>query len=371
MDEGWAKDELAGWCTTYALERVLNGKLKTPDGSPVENLAPASAAGLAQEATRTVLDSDMSGMVDPICVGSVVQYEVDEVKAALNSALSATVAKWSADGTLQPRSKENSRFSIDVHCDKGRRSAMEDKHIAIEDLNALMGLKDQPPQAFFGVYDGHGGVEAAAFAASQIHGNVMASADMATDPRQAFTKGFEQTDSAFLVKAEREALTCGATACSVLIRDKKMYVAWLGDSQVMLCRGGEPVEMMVAHKPEREDEKQRIKDNGGVIVWYGAWRVNGVLSVARAIGDIKLKKWVIGTPDTAEFDLTGEEDFILLACDGLWDVMDHAKVVEFVSEWRKANPDTHKGIAKAITKHCIETLSSTDNISVIIVFFNK
>ena len=121
-----------------------------------------------------------------------------------------------------------------------------------------------------------------------------------------------------------------------------MYVAWLGDSQVMLCRGGEPVEMMVAHKPEREDEKQRIKDNGGVIVWYGAWRVNGVLSVARAIGDIKLKKWVIGTPDTAEFDLTGEEDFILLACDGLWDVMDHAKVVEFVSEWRKANPDTHK-----------------------------
>ena len=59
---------------------------------------------------------------------------------------------------------------------------------------------------------------------------------------------------------------------------------------------------------------------------YGAWRVNGVLSVARAIGDIKLKKWVIGTPDTAEFDLNGEEDFIILACDGLWDVMDHAKV---------------------------------------------
>ena len=45
-------------------------------------------------------------------------------------------------------------------------------------------LQDQPPQAFFGVYDGHGGVEAAAFAASQIHGNVMASADMATDVRK-------------------------------------------------------------------------------------------------------------------------------------------------------------------------------------------
>ena len=52
---------------------------------------------------------------------AVVQYEVDAVTAALNKALNTTVAKWSADGTLQPRSKENSRFTIDVHCDKGRR----------------------------------------------------------------------------------------------------------------------------------------------------------------------------------------------------------------------------------------------------------
>lgn len=67
---------------------------------------------------------------------------------------------------------------------------------------------------------------------------------------------------------------------------------------------------------------------------YGAWRVNGILSVARAIGDRKLKTWVIGRPDVEEFDLDGTEDFLLLGCDGLFDVMDHEKIIEFVSTYR-------------------------------------
>ena len=64
----------------------------------------------------------------------------------------------------------------------------------------------------------------------------------------------------------------------------------------MLCRDGKVVELMKPHKPQNEDEKQRIEAAEGVVVWYGAWRVNGILSVARAIGDRKLKQWVIGDP---------------------------------------------------------------------------
>ena len=59
---------------------------------------------------------------------------------------------------------------------------------------------------------------------------------------------------------------------------------------------------------------------------YGAWRVNGVLSVARAIGDRKLKQWVIGRPDVAEFELTGSQEYLVLGCDGLWDVLTPEKV---------------------------------------------
>lgn len=94
----------------------------------------------------------------------------------------------------------------------------------------------------------------------------------------------------------------------------------------MLHRTSGPVKIMEPHKPHTESEKKRIEDAGGVVVWYGAWRVNGVLSVARAIGDKKLKEWVIGDPDVAEFDLDGTEEYLILACDGLWDVMDEEKV---------------------------------------------
>ncbi len=51
-----------------------------------------------------------------------------------------------------------------------------------------------------------------------------------------------------------------------------------------------------------------------------------MLSVARAIGDRKLKQWVIGRPDVREFDLDGTEEYLIIGCDGLWDVMTSDKV---------------------------------------------
>lgn len=65
---------------------------------------------------------------------------------------------------------------------------------------------------------------------------------------------------------------------------------------------------------------------------YGAWRVNGVLSVARAIGDKKLKQWVIGVPGVNEFTMDGTEEYIVIACDGLWDCMSHQEVVDFIAK---------------------------------------
>ena len=132
--------------------------------------------------------------------------------------------------------------------------------------------------------------------------------------------------------------------CTAIVIEKKLYVAWLGDSQAMMIKAGANVDLMNPHKPNRDDEKQRIEAAGGVVVWfacafhdysrslypalprYGAWRVNGVLSVARAIGDRKLKQWVIGNPDVNTFDLDGTEDYLIIGCDGLWDVMTPDKV---------------------------------------------
>lgn len=81
------------------------------------------------------------------------------------------------------------------------------------------------------------------------------------------------------------------------------------------------VAMSVDHKPNTREERTRIEDAGGVVVWAGTWRVGGVLAVSRAFGDRPLKRYVIPTPDIRDEQLTHDDDCLILASDGLWDVV--------------------------------------------------
>lgn len=371
MDLGYGESELGGWCSVHALALLESQSIPLSDakGDPVLSLDPTCMGTLARTAAEKVTSSDLSGMLDPMAIGGKA-YEPGKVKAAVKLALTETAEEMGAGGGLVVREGTPTRYTTDAHSERGRRPKMEDRHIVVEDFNAFLGLEGMPPQAFFGVYDGHGGVDAAEHAESQLPGAIAAHASFSADPQAALKGGIEATDATFLAKAEQEALTCGATACTVFIRGDKMYVGWLGDSQAMLCRAGTPVELMDPHKPERPDEKKRIEDAGGVVVMYGTWRVQGQLSVARAIGDIKLKKYVIGNPDITEHTLDGTEDYMVIACDGLWDVMTHATVVEYVAAWRGRNPDKEEGLAHDLADHCLNELNSTDNITVVVVYFH-
>lgn len=79
--------------------------------------------------------------------------------------------------------------------------------------------------------------------------------------------------------------------------------------------------LSVDHKPNSKEERQRIENAGGVVVWAGTWRVGGVLAVSRAFGDRPLKRYVIATPEIKEETLKDEDEFLILASDGLWDVI--------------------------------------------------
>ena len=81
------------------------------------------------------------------------------------------------------------------------------------------------------------------------------------------------------------------------------------------------VPLSIDHKPNSKEERQRIENAGGVVVWAGTWRVGGVLAVSRAFGDRPLKRFVIPTPDIKQEQLTSDDEFIILASDGLWDVV--------------------------------------------------
>lgn len=372
MDDGWEAEHLLSYCVAHALDVLSSGKLKIEiddEELSLDGLSGSCVCQLARDAAKRVDESDKSGMKDPFACGGVEMFEVAKVKAAVSKALNDVICEYAQQEKL---TREKGRFSVDSYAERGRRPQMEDRHIVIEDLNSLLSLEGMPQQSFFAVYDGHGGKEAADFAAAKMHMMLSQSDGFSGDNvEQCLKASFEATDSAFLAKAERDALSCGATACSVYIRENKLYVAWLGDSQTIMVRNNEAVELMTPHKPEDENEKKRIEDDGGVVVWYGAWRVNGTLSVARAIGDKKLKKWVIGTPGVNAFDLDGSEDYLVLGCDGLFDVMKPDEIIAFISAWKEMNPDKHEGVAKAICEHCVQELNCTDNVTVVVAFFNK
>lgn len=105
-----------------------------------------------------------------------------------------------------------------------------------------------------------------------------------------------------------------------------------------------------------------------MVIWMGAWRVNGNLSVSRAIGDAKDKLFVIGEADVSTFDLDGTEDYMVVACDGLWDVLSGQEVVECVDS-HLANPDGTKLTVAQSLVMLAKSEGSGDNITAIVVFF--
>ncbi|KER20543.1 hypothetical protein T265_10930 [Opisthorchis viverrini] len=144
----------------------------------------------------------------------------------------------------------------------------------------------------------------------------------------------------------------GTTACVALLLPYngivKLFVANAGDSRAVLCRGTVAIDLSVDHKPEDEDEKSRITAAGGTVTRDG--RVNGGLNLSRALGDHSYKQaqglplavqMITPSPDVTQFDLIpGSDQFLVIACDGVWNSMTSQEVVDFVRERLQSKLDT-------------------------------
>ncbi|XP_066996161.1 protein phosphatase 1E [Anabrus simplex] len=223
---------------------------------------------------------------------------------------------------------------------KNVRRRMEDRHVIIEDFHGVFNIEDRNPASYYAVFDGHAGTDAAVYSVSHLHQFLAESSYYPTDPEKALKDAFFRTDSLFIEKSTKEQLRSGTTAVCALLRpkEKKLYVAWLGDSQALLVCEGKAVQVVNPHKPDRQDERQRIEDMGGCVIYWGSWRVNGQLAVSRAIGDADYKPYVTAEPDVRAVDLTGNEDFLVLACDGLWDFVTEEEAVAAVYDQVRQNP---------------------------------
>ncbi|QYS97427.1 Protein phosphatase type 2C Ptc2 [Trichoderma simmonsii] len=265
---------------------------------------------------------------------------------------------------------------------QGWRISMEDAHTAELNLTPPDNdTKTHPDRlSFFGVFDGHGGDKVALFAGENIHKIVFKQDSFKTgDYAQGLKDGFLATDRAILNDPKYEEEVSGCTACVSLIAGNKLYVANAGDSRGVLGIKGRAKPLSNDHKPQLETEKSRITAAGG-FVDFG--RVNGNLALSRAIGDFEFKKSaelspenqiVTAFPDVEEHDLTEEDEFLVIACDGIWDCQSSQAVVEFVRRGIAAKQDLDK-ICENMMDNCLASNSETggvgcDNMTMVIIGF--
>lgn len=195
-----------------------------------------------------------------------------------------------------------------------------------------------------------------------------------TDPSAASKEDSNIADSA------------GCTAITVLVTTTQFVVANAGDSRAVLCRGGRAVALSEDHKPNDAKESARITRAGGTVEESqgGArthYRVNGNLNLSRAIGDLEYKKnpllnpedqIITSTPDILCLERSSEDEFIVLACDGVWDVLTNEDCIQFIRS-RLHDGMSLRDICEEIADECLSPDPKAtqglgaDNITCIIV----
>lgn len=142
---------------------------------------------------------------------------------------------------------------------------------------------------------------------------------------------------------------------------RMLYTANVGDARAVLSRNGKAVRLTYDHKGSDKKEVRRIQEAGGFVLNN---RVNGVLAVTRSLGDSAMKEYVVGSPYTSTMELNDADEFLIIACDGLWDVIEDQPAVELIRD----SPSAQLA-AENLVRHALDNFSH-DNVTVLVVKFS-
>ncbi|PIN19927.1 Serine/threonine protein phosphatase [Handroanthus impetiginosus] len=275
---------------------------------------------------------------------------------------------------------EYPKFGMTSVC--GRRREMED---AVAIHPSFCGMNNNCPTGlhFFGVYDGHGCSHVATRCRDRMH-EIM---DM--EVAECCRGGNDAFSSACCCELQTpQCDAVGSTAVVAVVTPDKIVVSNCGDSRAVLCRNGVAIPLSLDHKPDRSDELNRIEEAGGRVIFWDCPRVLGVLAMSRAIGDNYLKPYVISEPELTIRERTAEDECLILASDGLWDVVSNQTacgVARMCLQSRKppspptspVNDMTVTAAGESSDKACSDASilltklalarHSTDNVSVVVV----
>lgn len=273
---------------------------------------------------------------------------------------------------------------------KNGRQYMEDRYSICKNLT--------PNLHMFAVYDGHGGQQVADTCAthfpdilrSYLHDNtnkrgthpptLPTSKRPAAHPRShshshshppfspgtALRRSLKDADIVAWKAAQSgedvvAGTQCGSTACIAVLEPHKLTVANVGDSRaIMKMTSGAIRSLSEDHKPGCPKETIRVEEAGGYVAnVMGVDRVMGMLSLSRAMGDWYARPYISQQPDISRIDLRGDEDYLLIASDGLWDVLSNQDAIDVIDRVREGR----RKLAVAAASAASSIASSEDNAS--------
>lgn len=252
---------------------------------------------------------------------------------------------------------------------KGLREQNEDKHIIKENFN---NNNNYNKLNLYGVFDGHGGKEISTYLEKNLYKyflNKSFDLNSVRVIKKNIINIYDHIEEKLDKEYRNKSYSVGSTALiSLITKDKNsnfnLFVINLGDCRAVICEGTKAIQLSVDHKPNDLNEKKRIESLGGKIYYDGFdWRIKS-LSLSRAFGDIDSKPYVSHRPDIFQRKLKKNDKFLILACDGLWDVLSNQEVVNFVNN---NNNDKRFNICKKLGEYAIKK-GSTDNITIIIKY---
>ncbi|QLL34456.1 hypothetical protein HG536_0G03180 [Torulaspora globosa] len=249
------------------------------------------------------------------------------------------------------------------------RKTMEDVHTYVKNFASRLDW------GYFAVFDGHAGSQASKWCGSHLHTVVeqLLVENEALDVRDILNKSFLVLDEQINTNLPGNS---GCTAAVCILRwelpdnepgqltdlakhKRKLYTANVGDSRIVLFRKGQSVRLTYDHKASDILEMQRVEKAGGLIMKS---RVNGMLAVTRSLGDKFFDGLVVGNPFTTSVEITADDEFLILACDGLWDVIDDQEACDLIKDIK--DPDE---AAKILVRCALEN-GTTDNVTAMVVY---
>ena len=260
--------------------------------------------------------------------------------------------KKSGTSSIQNHNTPFKSFSYYEDKNLKYRQSMEDIGILIPDLTTDYKV------SLFGIFDGHGGTDVVKFVKNRLPQLIKIYLNDLFPVEIAFKNAFKKVDEE-LKFFDSEYI--GTTATLILIKDNKIYCANVGDTKAYIIYDKTYKQISNDHKCTNEDERKRITEIGGKIIKN---RVMGQLILTRTLGDLYVKQFgVINTPDINVYDINETINYIIIASDGVWDVVD----LDTITNMGKAGKNVGE-FCKDIVKLAINK-GTKDNVSCIVVSF--